>query len=75
MLSGPAGGVVGYAATSYNNDSCKPVIGFDIGGMLLYILVTILMIAMRAANRKMLQIFNITCFDIHVYNLSSIVER
>ena len=32
MLSGPAGGVVGYAATSYQREVNKPVIGFDMGG-------------------------------------------
>jgi 5-oxoprolinase (ATP-hydrolysing) len=34
ILSGPAGGVVGYALTSFDNKSTKPpgVIGFDMGG-------------------------------------------
>lgn len=33
ILSGPAGGVVGYARTLYGSDSLKlPVIGFDMGG-------------------------------------------
>ncbi len=32
ILSGPAGGVVGYAMTSYHRESKKPVIGFDMGG-------------------------------------------
>lgn len=32
ILSGPAGGVVGYAATSYDVSSKQPVIGFDMGG-------------------------------------------
>lgn len=32
VLSGPAGGVVGYAITSYNQMEKKPVIGFDMGG-------------------------------------------
>jgi 5-oxoprolinase (ATP-hydrolysing) len=35
ILSGPAGGVVGYAQTSYNRDASAkgiPVIGFDMGG-------------------------------------------
>lgn len=32
ILSGPAGGVVGYAMTSYAIDSATPVIGFDMGG-------------------------------------------
>jgi len=32
ILSGPAGGVVGYAATSFNSTLCQPVIGFDMGG-------------------------------------------
>lgn len=36
MLSGPAGGVVGYAQTSYHQPSNPfhntPVIGFDMGG-------------------------------------------
>ena len=32
ILSGPAGGVVGYAMTSYARDSPVPVIGFDMGG-------------------------------------------
>ncbi|XP_028660115.1 5-oxoprolinase [Erpetoichthys calabaricus] len=31
-LSGPAGGVVGYAMTSYNQQTKLPVIGFDMGG-------------------------------------------
>ncbi|KAK7220543.1 hypothetical protein V2G26_008546 [Clonostachys chloroleuca] len=32
ILSGPAGGVVGYATTSYDNNTKIPVIGFDMGG-------------------------------------------
>ncbi|XP_066522637.1 5-oxoprolinase [Hoplias malabaricus] len=32
VLSGPAGGVVGYAVTSYSSTENKPVIGFDMGG-------------------------------------------
>lgn len=32
ILSGPAGGVVGYAQTSFNKDTGKPIIGFDMGG-------------------------------------------
>ncbi len=32
ILSGPAGGVVGYAMTTYNQSTKKPVIGFDMGG-------------------------------------------
>lgn len=32
ILSGPAGGVVGYAMTTYRQDTRKPVIGFDMGG-------------------------------------------
>jgi len=32
ILSGPAGGVVGYAMTTYNRQTKKPVIGFDMGG-------------------------------------------
>ncbi|KAL4958110.1 putative 5-oxoprolinase [Aspergillus filifer] len=32
ILSGPAGGVVGYAGTSYDPTDKKPVIGFDMGG-------------------------------------------
>ena len=32
ILSGPAGGVVGYAMTSYSRRTNKPVIGFDMGG-------------------------------------------
>ena len=32
ILSGPAGGVVGYAMTTYQADSGQPVIGFDMGG-------------------------------------------
>ncbi|KAI6860025.1 hydantoinase B/oxoprolinase [Hortaea werneckii] len=32
ILSGPAGGVVGHARTSYDPDHPKPVIGFDMGG-------------------------------------------
>ncbi|KAJ4396706.1 hypothetical protein N0V93_000927 [Gnomoniopsis smithogilvyi] len=32
ILSGPAGGVVGYAITSYDRDTKIPVIGFDMGG-------------------------------------------
>ncbi|CAH2097807.1 unnamed protein product [Euphydryas editha] len=32
ILSGPAGGVVGYALTSYQKETDLPVIGFDMGG-------------------------------------------
>ncbi|KAI9848417.1 MAG: hypothetical protein M1837_000212 [Sclerophora amabilis] len=32
ILSGPAGGVVGYALTSYDHNTKTPVIGFDMGG-------------------------------------------
>jgi len=32
ILSGPAGGVVGYAMTSYSKEINLPVIGFDMGG-------------------------------------------
>ncbi|KAG8532575.1 uncharacterized protein KY384_002452 [Bacidia gigantensis] len=32
ILSGPAGGVVGYAMTSYDSTTKIPVIGFDMGG-------------------------------------------
>lgn len=32
ILSGPAGGVVGYAKTSYDNASDTPILGFDMGG-------------------------------------------
>lgn len=32
ILSGPAGGVVGYAQTSYDPETKTPVIGFDMGG-------------------------------------------
>lgn len=32
ILSGPAGGVVGYAMTTYNKETKQPVIGFDMGG-------------------------------------------
>ncbi|CAP72615.1 uncharacterized protein PODANS_2_470 [Podospora anserina S mat+] len=32
ILSGPAGGVVGYAITSYDEKTKVPVIGFDMGG-------------------------------------------
>ncbi|CAG9954641.1 unnamed protein product, partial [Clonostachys rosea f. rosea IK726] len=32
ILSGPAGGVVGYARTCYETTDPKPVIGFDMGG-------------------------------------------
>ncbi|XP_060583010.1 5-oxoprolinase-like [Ruditapes philippinarum] len=32
ILSGPAGGVVGYALTTYHKESHMPVIGFDMGG-------------------------------------------
>jgi 5-oxoprolinase (ATP-hydrolysing) len=32
ILSGPAGGVVGYAMTTYQQETGQPVIGFDMGG-------------------------------------------
>lgn len=32
ILSGPAGGVVGYALTSWDEKSRKPIIGLDVGG-------------------------------------------
>jgi len=37
ILSGPAGGVVGYAKTSFSHNEAKPVIGFDMGGKYLII--------------------------------------
>ncbi|KAF6775775.1 hypothetical protein AHF37_04297 [Paragonimus kellicotti] len=32
ILSGPAGGVIGYAMTAYNTKCGQPVVGFDMGG-------------------------------------------
>lgn len=32
ILSGPAGGVVGYSKTSYDEDEKIPILGFDMGG-------------------------------------------
>jgi 5-oxoprolinase (ATP-hydrolysing) len=32
ILSGPAGGVVGYAMTTFHEETGQPVIGFDMGG-------------------------------------------
>lgn len=32
ILSGPAGGVVGYAKTTFDEKSQVPIIGFDMGG-------------------------------------------
>jgi 5-oxoprolinase (ATP-hydrolysing) len=32
ILSGPAGGVVGYAMTTFSDEERQPVIGFDMGG-------------------------------------------
>ena len=32
VLSGPAGGVVGYGVTTYDENTKQPVIGFDMGG-------------------------------------------
>lgn len=32
ILSGPAGGVVGYALTTFHKETELPVIGFDMGG-------------------------------------------
>ncbi|KAI5284617.1 hypothetical protein KEM55_000984 [Ascosphaera atra] len=32
ILSGPAGGVVGFAQTSYDSEEDVPIIGFDMGG-------------------------------------------
>uniref|UniRef100_A0A0C9RU22 Oplah_2 protein n=2 Tax=Fopius arisanus TaxID=64838 RepID=A0A0C9RU22_9HYME len=32
ILSGPAGGVVGYAMTTYHKETILPIIGFDMGG-------------------------------------------
>ena len=34
IVSGPAGGVVGYAITTYHRETQLPVIGFDMGGMI-----------------------------------------
>ncbi len=31
-MSGPAGGVVGHALTTYDNHTKQPIIGFDMGG-------------------------------------------
>jgi N-methylhydantoinase A/oxoprolinase/acetone carboxylase beta subunit len=35
ILSGPAGGVVGFSRTCYDEDNKTPCIGFDMGGKLL----------------------------------------
>lgn len=35
ILSGPAGGVVGYAMTAYSKKTGQPIIGFDMGGVFL----------------------------------------
>ena len=32
ILSGPAGGVIGYATTTYEEFGGQPVVGFDMGG-------------------------------------------
>lgn len=32
ILSGPAGGVIGYAKSCYDNDTQEPLLGFDMGG-------------------------------------------
>jgi 5-oxoprolinase (ATP-hydrolysing) len=32
ILSGPAGGVVGYAQTSWDDEEKRPILGFDMGG-------------------------------------------
>lgn len=32
ILSGPAGGVIGYAMTTYDDKTCQPIVGFDMGG-------------------------------------------
>ncbi len=32
ILSGPAGGVVGHALTTYDQHAKEPIIGFDMGG-------------------------------------------
>ena len=32
ILSGPAGGVVGYAMTAFDQENPRPIIGFDMGG-------------------------------------------
>ena len=44
ILSGPAGGVVGYAMTSYKD---KPVVGFDMGGSLLLARIFFFMICLE----------------------------
>ena len=36
IVSGPAGGVVGYAMTTYHRETELPVIGFDMGGKSFY---------------------------------------
>ena len=36
ILSGPAGGVVGYAVTTYKRETDLPVIGFDMGGNVMF---------------------------------------
>lgn len=32
ILSGPAGGVIGYSETAYSKFNKQPIIGFDMGG-------------------------------------------
>jgi len=75
MLSGPAGGVVGYAMTSYDENDNIPVIGFDMGGLsnsptsltfsiyLVYLQneAMILLIACRAKTKDLSPISRLSC--------------
>jgi 5-oxoprolinase (ATP-hydrolysing) len=51
ILSGPAGGVVGYALTSYDPETKTPIIGFDMGGTSKFLLyLTLGLKLMRSAG-------------------------
>lgn len=62
ILSGPAGGVVGYAITSYSQMEKKPVIGFDMGGECMW------------EQRRQLSIFWILSWSLFVWSSYSLLS-
>lgn len=62
ILSGPAGGVVGYAITSYSQMEKKPVIGFDMGGECMW------------EQRRQLSIFLILSWSLFVWSSYSLLS-
>lgn len=61
LLSGPAGGVVGFSRTSYDENTRTPILGFDMGG-------TSTDVARYNGNLADMQIFETTTAEIPIHS-------